>query len=589
MGACRSVEVAHDVRAQSAPDFSPLIRYLPPLESGRRCPLCRRPVTARSVLDAQNPFDPETFLRLYRCGTCTSCFYDPLFHVPKEQYYSERLIKYVCETVRGLDNFVTHCLALEPDNRRRTFLDLGCGLGLSVDFARRCLGWEAVGVEPSPWGEIGRAAFQLPIYDRYLEQIDALQGKTFGVVYASEVIEHVPDPIALLTTLTRYVADDGLLLLTTPNALRLEAGASLAEHLNILAPADHMVLFTPDSLEAALKLVGFTHVTILKVDSQIVCCASARPLSLHAASYPPASTRPVYLNYLRELVGRSSGVPRLQLGLTFRLCAELMREGLYEEAQTCLNRLSDDLRTRGEAALLDPLVATDRAMACGSSHDFIDRCPGHLAGLHYYLGLHAAQSAQHYDRAIAHLQACFNITAHCLTFGLEYFAEDVERLWDAPYHIGHCYLRMRNWDAAIETFGQIVHHRADRALPSPREDLRNQSTYYLAEALFQRERFDECLPHLRQVLATERRNGWGVLGERAADLFGRATGRMLAAELGGLTDRHAYRQCLDGLRNTTGGRLSRLAVWRLTIAQALHVVTSQGLRGVLARVKSRLG
>lgn len=586
MGAFCSFIEGTDVR--TPPPVSPLIQYLPPIESQQHCLLCRQTVTARSILDAQNPFAPDTFLRLYRCGVCASYFYDPIFQVPKEQYYSARLIKYVCETVRGLDHFVTHLLAIAADNRRRTFLDLGCGLGLAVDFAQQRLGWEAVGVEPSPWGEIGRAAFNLPIHDRYLEQIEALRGKTFDVVYASEVIEHVPDPIGLLTTLAQSVAEDGLLFLTTPNAVRLEAGASLAEHLNILAPADHMLLFTPASLEAALKHVGFRHVTILKADSQIVCCASVQPLAIHAAVYPPPAARSAYLEYLRELAVRPSGVPRLQLGLTFRLCAELLREGQYADARVCLDRLCDDLRTRGDGAFLDPRYATDTVKAFRNSQEFIERCPGHLAGLHYYLGLHAAQAMQQFDTAITHLQACFDITAHCMTFGLEYFAEDVERLWDAQYHIGHCYVRMQKFDEAICTFNRLVVRRQGETLPVPRPDVLQHSTYYLADALFRRERFEESIVYLRQVLARERCNGWGVFGEYAAELLGQATGRILAVELGVLADRHAYRKCLNAFWNATGRSLSVSAVWRLTIVQALSVVRAHGLSGILNRVKLRV-
>ncbi|MFO0773428.1 MAG: methyltransferase domain-containing protein [Nitrospiraceae bacterium] len=567
---------------------SELIRWLPATDSRRTCYLCRTVVSATAVLDVQNPFEPAQPLHLYRCRTCTSAFYDPFYLVPKERYYSARLMKYVSETVRGLDNFVMHLSAAAPDNRRRSLLDLGCGLGLSVDFARRCLGWDAVGIEPSPWGEIGRRAFQIPMYDRYLQEIDALKGKQFGLVYVSEVIEHVPDPTALLAGMSEHVTDDGMLLVTTPNAERLGEQATLAEYINILAPADHILLFTPASLRATLMGLGFQHITMLKADSQLVCCASKQALAIHHAAYPPSAWRPVYLEYLQEIARQPIPEARLHLGLTFRLCAELMQDGRFADARVCLDELCADLCARGDAVLLDPQQATAIVRALPSSHAFIDRCPGHLAGLHYFLGLYAAQVEHRYDLAQAHLQASFDIAAHCLTFGLEYFAEDADRIWDAAYQLGLCQRQAGLLDDAIRTFERLAKPDVSSGLPPVRADLQRAGTYYLAEALTTQGRWDEAIPYLRRVMRMELRLGGSVCGERSAELLGRATGTVLAQELDAMSDRHAVRQCQEAFRGAAGSRLSRWALWTRTAQEAWQVVASQGLEGILTRIRSRL-
>jgi 2-polyprenyl-3-methyl-5-hydroxy-6-metoxy-1,4-benzoquinol methylase len=65
------------------------------------------------------------------------------------------------------------------------------------------------------------------------------RGRRFDVVYASEVIEHVPDPAAFAALLAARVADDGVLVLTTPSADYIEPGTAFAHTTAALAPGFH--------------------------------------------------------------------------------------------------------------------------------------------------------------------------------------------------------------------------------------------------------------------------------------------------------------------------------------------------------------
>ncbi len=106
--------------------------------------------------------------------------------------------------------------------RARSLLDIGAGTGLLVAEAKRH-GLEAVGVEPSR---------SLRLFARRRNGVDLLggvfphaelTGRTFDLVCLVDVIEHVADPVALLTACVNALSDDGVLVVVTPDAASVAA------------------------------------------------------------------------------------------------------------------------------------------------------------------------------------------------------------------------------------------------------------------------------------------------------------------------------------------------------------------------------
>lgn len=101
------------------------------------------------------------------------------------------------------------------------FLEIGCGRGdLLVQLARR--GFEGVGVEISPeaFATATTAAAEFPRQLRVLDRLDAIDGQTFDLVMAFEVLEHVPDDRATLARWAQHIAPGGRLLLSVPAHMR---------------------------------------------------------------------------------------------------------------------------------------------------------------------------------------------------------------------------------------------------------------------------------------------------------------------------------------------------------------------------------
>jgi SAM-dependent methyltransferase len=114
---------------------------------------------------------------------------------------------------------LAHVLRTQP--APRSLLDVGAASGLLVAEAR-ARGLEAVGVEPSaPLASAARAR-GLDVRTGVLPLAE-LDGRRFDIVTLVDVIEHVADPLSLLWTAREHVAEDGVLLVVTPDIASLAA------------------------------------------------------------------------------------------------------------------------------------------------------------------------------------------------------------------------------------------------------------------------------------------------------------------------------------------------------------------------------
>ena len=133
------------------------------------------------------------------------------------------------------------------------------------------------GIDPSHYAREGAALLGADIRKDYLTAETDL-GEPFGLVVASEVIEHVPDPDGFLQVLRRWLRPGATLVMTTPDADAIQPGAGEAELVSILAVGTHLVLFSAQSLELALRRAGFAHVEVEARHNNLVALASDQPI-----------------------------------------------------------------------------------------------------------------------------------------------------------------------------------------------------------------------------------------------------------------------------------------------------------------------
>lgn len=100
-------------------------------------------------------------------------------------------------------------------------LDIGCGIGTFLAVCREA-GWQVTGVEPSTTAcEVAEREYGLQLIDEAFSSA-MFGGQKFDAVFAAQVLHHLPDPAAFLAEVDEVLADDGILMLRTPNLIPLE-------------------------------------------------------------------------------------------------------------------------------------------------------------------------------------------------------------------------------------------------------------------------------------------------------------------------------------------------------------------------------
>lgn len=132
-------------------------------------------------------------------------------------------------------------------------LEIGCANGFFLNAAR--MSYETVGVEPSrAASEYARSKLRLDVPAATMADA-RFPDASFDAVALIDVIEHVPDPLAMLREAARVTRPGGVLYLVTPDVESLSARVLRGRWWG-LRPA-HIFYFSPRTLAAMLEKAGF--------------------------------------------------------------------------------------------------------------------------------------------------------------------------------------------------------------------------------------------------------------------------------------------------------------------------------------------
>jgi 2-polyprenyl-3-methyl-5-hydroxy-6-metoxy-1,4-benzoquinol methylase len=132
-------------------------------------------------------------------------------------------------------------------------LDVGCGVGLLLDEARR-RGWRTQGVELSDWGVRRARHLGLDVFQGTLEEAGFEPG-SFDAVFMVDVLEHLADPVRTLAKVSQVLRPGGVLCVVTPNAASAAARVLGRRWWGMLP--GHVVLFPHRRLCELLRTLGF--------------------------------------------------------------------------------------------------------------------------------------------------------------------------------------------------------------------------------------------------------------------------------------------------------------------------------------------
>jgi SAM-dependent methyltransferase len=167
-------------------------------------------------------------------------------------------------------------------------LDIGAGRG-ELLCAAKARGWEAVGIEPaSAFAAVARRYSGAEVFESRLEDHE-FEADSFDVVTLGAVLEHVFNPVELLTEIGRVLRPGGKLWLDVPNEMgtfftlgnvyhRLR-GRDWVVNLSPTFPPFHVFGFTPRSIKRLLNLTGFDVVRLQTYATPAVLSTDASPVS----------------------------------------------------------------------------------------------------------------------------------------------------------------------------------------------------------------------------------------------------------------------------------------------------------------------
>lgn len=163
-------------------------------------------------------------------------------------------------------------------------LDVGAGNGYFVYLARKEFAWKADGLETSA----AESAYAERMFNvEYLNADLADIPRAYDVVTSFNVLEHVSDPVELLSNMRQRISPGGILVVTTPNPACIQRRLKGLEKWGMVIPPHHINLFTRAALNDLMGQAGFSVVEYSTLSTYInaVRKFDSRDLLLRKAAF----------------------------------------------------------------------------------------------------------------------------------------------------------------------------------------------------------------------------------------------------------------------------------------------------------------
>ena len=228
------------------------------------CPLCKCPRSKRL-------FNKNGYF-LVSCGYCghvyvpikpENNFFEKLY---SKEYFSD-------EKTSGYGDYFAEKRAIELTAKSRLkrldafkiksrrLLEIGCGTGFFLNVAKDS--FHVTGVELSDFAALyAKKYFNLNVYQGTLDKA-SFTFSSFDVVVIWDVIEHIVDPIGLITEIKKILCPKGLLVFTTPNTSSFLCMLQ-NKSWRLFDPPYHLNYFSRKNDVKMLDSIGFK---VLKIES----------------------------------------------------------------------------------------------------------------------------------------------------------------------------------------------------------------------------------------------------------------------------------------------------------------------------------
>lgn len=138
--------------------------------------------------------------------------------------------------------------------RPSRLLDIGCAMGFSLEIAQE-RGWQPHGIEISKFaGNIAKEKFGDVVKVGDIQDAD-FGNNYFDAITMIDLLEHVEDPLAVLSKIKGVLKKDGVLVILVPDTCSLSSRIMRAKwpHIN----AEHLFYYSRKSIQQLLFKIGF--------------------------------------------------------------------------------------------------------------------------------------------------------------------------------------------------------------------------------------------------------------------------------------------------------------------------------------------
>lgn len=195
--------------------------------------------------------------QLVRCKQCGVQYLNPRLRqdLILESYSSGTDEAFISQ-VEGRERTFAKCLDLIESYipQKGKILDIGTAGGSFLGVASQ-RGWNVTGCEPSNWlAEWGSRHYNITIHPGTVFDLNLKEG-LFDVVTLWDVLEHTPDPKAVLQECRRILKPGGMLVVNYP-----DIGSSIARLMGrkwVFLLSVHLYYFTSHTIHDMLKTSGF--------------------------------------------------------------------------------------------------------------------------------------------------------------------------------------------------------------------------------------------------------------------------------------------------------------------------------------------
>lgn len=337
-----------------------------------KCPICAN----IAIRDYYLVFTHnEAEYSLCRCNDCSHLFYVNFIESDSNKANSNlHATRVYIEKTADFEAIISVLNGfLKSFPQMQNGVEIGCGIGIGIDFVKFKYGVSIRGFEPvAEYFDNAGKYLDLDICQEYFS-VSLLTSQPVDFVTCFQVLQLVADPRKLLLDLRTIVARDGMVLISTPNNSSHVSGEFRIENISTFSPGIHRHIFSVDSLTKLLVSAGFSEVRCFLKNGDIYAVASSMPVpNFELFVYD----RPLCVDYYTSRISLLSKDSTLYRGFWYRLYRTRLDAGEYEEALQMLeSALWFDVWTSEE---IQSIGTVDRLLELNTAADAI---------IYYYTGI----------------------------------------------------------------------------------------------------------------------------------------------------------------------------------------------------------